>query len=419
MIVMFIVSGVSLLYLRKKVRIMYRSLFKTFRSSLLSLEYKHLLVRGFLGTYITIALLLCIINTITQRYDRAIPEAIFVLIMLMGARHYLKTGNVLWGAHMSFWPPALLILFQLHTHQFNDFTIIYALLLPLATFFLYSLRRALVYTGIVYTILALLIIYWRLQLESHLYLHSTTALVNTLFGALFVIAFGLFYHLSFYRSYNALKHAHSQQEILLQEIHHRVKNNLNVIASIVGLQALNDDGRARSQLLHTKGRIESIAIVHEMLYKKHDDYTKIDFEPYVNKLGELVQRLHGTQQVAHHFCGNNIALRLEYMLDLGLIINELLINAYKHAFKNTPNPEILLNLHVLSDGVLRFHYHDNGCGIDNIEDAKTTQSLGLTLVELSVKRLQGTMVVQNQNGLDILITLKRNADHDFYTLKEQ
>ena len=95
---------------------------------------------------------------------------------------------------------AVLIFFQLYHNNFSDFTVIFAIILPLASFFLYNLKRAIISTAVVYSILILLIFHLHTQYTDHPYLNSPTALINTAIGALFIIAFGLLYQLSFYRS---------------------------------------------------------------------------------------------------------------------------------------------------------------------------------------------------------------------------
>jgi len=374
-----------------------------------SRDYRHILVTGFLVTYLAVALCLVAANLLTQRFDRALAESLFIAVMGYGYFRYRRTGDTFFGAQLSFWPPAVLIFFQMIRNDFSDFTVIYALLLPLASFFLFDFKRALRYTLLIFLLLSLCIFYARLHVGEHPYLHSPTALVNTFFGAMFVIAFGVFHHLSFYRSYTALQRANEQKEILLQEIHHRVKNNLNVIASIVGLQAINDDGRALSQLQHTKGRIESIAIVHEMLYKKRDDFAQIDFEQYIDKLSTLVETVYATGKVQRVFNGNGIALSLECMLDLGLITNELLTNTYKYAFAQTPEPVITVELVSTGPDTLRYRYHDNGCGVTLPESIDALKTLGLKLVSMAVRKLKGELSIESRDGLEIIVTFQKKC----------
>lgn len=369
-------------------------------------EYKHILVSGFLLSYIGVALLLVIANSLNGRYDRAVAELVFITIMTGGYFYYRKTGDTLIGAHFSFWPPAALIFVQLYNSHFYDFTVIYAIVLPLASFFLYELRRAIVYTTVIYSLLALTIIYARTQFVDHPYLHSSISLVNTVFGSVFVIAFGLFYQLSFYRAFRHMQDANAEKEILLKEIHHRVKNNLNVIASIVDLQARGNDRHSAAQLHLTQGRIESIAIVHEMLYQKQNDFAQIDFQDYIAKLTQMVERLHVMDDVTYHIEGHGITLPVNVMLDLGLITNELLTNTHKHAFSGTLDPEVTITLERMPSSLYRYVYRDNGSGIGDIDEALKGKSLGLRLVRLSAQKMDATLEFDNTDGFAIRLEFK-------------
>ncbi len=377
--------------------------FKSSFSNFVHSDYNNILVAGFLYSYISITTLLAIANTVTGRFDRAGAEIVFLAIMLGGYLYYRKSKNELVGAHFSFWPPAVLIFFQLYHNNFSDFTVIFAIILPLASFFLYNLKRAIISTAVVYSILILLIFHLHTQYTDHPYLNSPTALINTAIGALFIIAFGLLYQLSFYRSYHQMKLANTEKEILLKEIHHRVKNNLNVIASIVDLQARNNDRHSAQQLHLTQSRIESIAIVHEMLYQKKNNFAQINFEDYMHKLSQMVEQLHVMLDVEYLIQGHGITLPVNIMLDLGLITNELLTNSHKHAFANTRKPEIEISLEKIQEHRYRFFYRDNGSGVPDIDEIDPEQSLGLRLIRLSVKKMSALLEFKNIDGLNVII----------------
>jgi two-component sensor histidine kinase len=367
-------------------------------------DYKHTLIVGFLLSYIAVTGSLAIINTLLGRYYRSIPELIFVSVITMTYLYYKNIGYSQRILHITFWTPAIHVLLLLYISHFYDFTVIYAIVLPLASFFLYELKDALKNTSFFYMLLAALILYMRSQFPEHPYLHSPTALLNTVFGSIFVIAFGLFYQLSFYRAYRQMKYANAEKEILLKEIHHRVKNNLNVIASIVDLQARGNNVHLAKQLQLTQSRIESIAIVHEMLYQENNDFASIDFQTYMYKLAKMIERLHVDKNIVYRIEGNTIALPINTMLDLGLITNELLTNSHKHAFANTLEPKIEILLIETDLGKYRYSYHDNGSGIAaSILDSVDIKSLGLRLIRLSTKKMDAHLEFDTTNGLLVVI----------------
>ncbi len=376
-------------------------------------DYRHILITGFLLSYMGVTASLALINGLSERYDRALPEFVFVTIIAATYLYFRKTGNIKLTTHLLFWTPAIHIFLLLYMNRFNDFTIIYAIILPLASFFLYELRNALIHTLCIYILLGLLVFYMRMHYPEHPFLHSPTALLNTLFGSVFVIAFGLFYQLSFYRTYLHVKHADAEKELLLKEIHHRVKNNLNVIASIIDLQARMSNVEVVKQLQLTQGRIESIAIVHEMLYQENNDFAKISFEDYMYKLGDVLQRLHAREDITFRIETNGLTLPIGVILDLGLISNELITNSYKHAFHGVSDPVIEISLLKNDATTYQYRYHDNGTGVATAVFGAKTKGLGLRLIQLSAKKMEALLEVYDTVGFTMTLDFSCNSDVNY------
>jgi PAS domain S-box-containing protein len=183
------------------------------------------------------------------------------------------------------------------------------------------------------------------------------------------------------------------KELLLKEIYHRVKNNLQVIASLLNLQGRNDhDGNTRALLEDSANRVKSMALVHEQLYQG-GDLSSIDFAAY---LGQLVRHLAD----AHGAAGQRVPIRLdvapvqlgiETAVPLGLIINELLSNAYKHAYPGERGGEVVLRLAVLDDGHIEVIVSDHGVGLPPGLRPETVTSLGLRLVASLTEQLEGAL----------------------------
>jgi two-component sensor histidine kinase len=191
---------------------------------------------------------------------------------------------------------------------------------------------------------------------------------------------------------------------LLKEVHHRVKNNLNVIASIIGLQANELDGSEKEQLLKSKVRIESIAMVHEMLYRS-EDLSSISFVGYMQHLSDLLLRMYGRQgDVIVQIESNIKTMPLETMVQLGIITNELLTNSIKYAFDDSSG-EIWITMQN-NDSTYRFIYEDDGKGILDVDQLVKHQSLGVKLIHLSARQLGGDVVITNPRGLKYEIRFK-------------
>lgn len=195
----------------------------------------------------------------------------------------------------------------------------------------------------------------------------------------------------------------SEKEVLLKEIHHRVKNNLQVISSILNLQSSYvKDQNTLDILRESQNRIKSMSFIHESLYRS-EDFSYVNFSEYITSLSSnLVQ-----SYILEH---DNINLELklgDYNLNLdqaipcGLIINELVSNSIKYAFPKQKNGVISIELNKKNDKLF-FEVSDNGIGLPDNFDVENTDTLGLQLVYTLISQLDGDIQVINNNGTKYL-----------------
>jgi PAS domain S-box-containing protein len=192
-----------------------------------------------------------------------------------------------------------------------------------------------------------------------------------------------------------------EKEILLKEIHHRVKNNMQIVSSLLNLQSryVTDD-KIIHILQECQNRIRSMALVHEKLYHS-EDLSKINSISYVETLIKDVLRTfgEGTAHININLEIDNVFLDIDIAIPCGLIINELLSNAYKHAFSDRKEGTIGISLHMNKDGQYELQVSDDGIGIPPTIDLETAESLGLQLVNILVKnQLKGTMKMERSSG---------------------
>jgi len=188
-----------------------------------------------------------------------------------------------------------------------------------------------------------------------------------------------------------LQRSNREKETLLKEIHHRVKNNLQIISSLVRLQARNEDNEEVKAILDvTLSRILSIANVHELLYKSNE-LASIDFNGYSNTLLQsLIHSMVNEQIIDYEITTEKIKLPLEIAIPLGLILNELLTNSIKHGFVGRKNGHINISLSQTgTDYVLKVS--DNGVGIPAVKLDGSVDSLGLLLIESLTEQLNGSL----------------------------
>ena len=196
-----------------------------------------------------------------------------------------------------------------------------------------------------------------------------------------------------------------EKEVLLKEIHHRVKNNLQVISSLLNLQSgLVANEEALSVFQDSQNRIRSMALIHELLYRSLD-LAKVDFADYVRRLAVYLWQSYGGQErnIGLDVQAETIYLGIDTAVPLGLILNELISNALKHAFPDGRSGEIVAALSPDPSGEVHLCVRDNGVGLPAGLDFLHTSSLGLQLVHTLLGQINGRLHHFNQNGATITV----------------
>jgi PAS domain S-box-containing protein len=196
-----------------------------------------------------------------------------------------------------------------------------------------------------------------------------------------------------------LKEALREKEALLREIHHRVKNNLQVISSLLRLQSKQtDDPACLSALEESRNRISTMALVHEKLYLS-EDLTRVDLKTYIHK---LARNLYHAQQgqganIRLTINAHSAAIGITAAIPCGLIVNELLSNAFKHAFKEDAPGKVTLDFHKVDNDSYKLMVTDNGRGIPEEIDIAEPETMGLRLVNTLCRQLEGSMTINRRN----------------------
>jgi PAS domain S-box-containing protein len=190
-----------------------------------------------------------------------------------------------------------------------------------------------------------------------------------------------------------------EKEVLLKEVHHRVKNNLQVISSLLSLQAQTvKDDETRRLLEESRNRVKSMAYIHMQLYQSKN-FAQIDFAPYVRNLAKNLLESHkkNGERVSLDVRVEDIFLSLDTAIPCGLIINELVSNALEHAFQNGRDGKIIVGLR--KDGKKNMLVvSDNGVGLPREVDLHNTDTLGLQLVSALVDQLDGSLKLERGQG---------------------
>ncbi|HKK46620.1 MAG TPA: PAS domain S-box protein [Balneolaceae bacterium] len=203
-----------------------------------------------------------------------------------------------------------------------------------------------------------------------------------------------------------------EREILLSEIHHRVKNNMAVISGMLQLQAFNtEDETLKNLLKDSQLRIQSMASIHELMYQS-DQLTAINFRQYLDKLlTNIKATLHSDlqQQVFVNLNVHDISLNINQAIPMALLLNELITNAYKHAFKGLKQPDKHINITVTEeDHTVNLVVADNGRGLPPEFKTEDTDSLGMTLVDTLIDQLEATLSVESHTGTTFQIRFPKD-----------
>jgi PAS domain S-box-containing protein len=198
----------------------------------------------------------------------------------------------------------------------------------------------------------------------------------------------------------------NEKEVLLREIHHRVKNNLQIISSLLNLQARHvHNPQTVEAFQESQQRVRSMALVHEKLYQSQD-LASIDLAEYIRSLAQYLSRAYGLDQhrVSIEVIAKDVFLDINTAIPCGLIVNELISNSLKYAFPDGRSGQVAVTVNSGGDRQLTLTVTDDGVGFPEDLDLGNTQSLGLQLVDTLVTQLDGTIALDRDSGTTFRVT---------------
>ena len=239
------------------------------------------------------------------------------------------------------------------------------------------------------------VLYLENSLVSHVFTQSRVALLNLL-----VVTAALYIE-------NA---SLEEKESLLKEVHHRVKNNLQLISSLLSLQASRIPDKEVAELFaESRNRVRSMAMVHENLYRA-GNFARVPMPAHIGKLCAELSRAYGVaaHRIEVQVEVDDIQLDLDRAVSCGLIINELLSNALKHAFRHRDHGRVQVGLHLIGDGQCELSVSDDGEGLPADLDIFRAATLGLQLVDDLAGQLRGVLVLERDGGARFRIRFPTN-----------
>lgn len=196
---------------------------------------------------------------------------------------------------------------------------------------------------------------------------------------------------------NALK----EKTVLLNEVHHRVKNNLQIIASMLRLQSKHVDEPSRAVLRDSRNRVKAMALTHQLLYER-GDFAGLELGVYLSRLASLLRETYGelghSVQVRVLAPSTGLRIDIQQGVPCALLVSELVTNAFKHAFPDGRPGEILVQAERIGEGTVRLEISDDGVGLPPEIELGQGGSLGLQLVPLLAGQLGGQASIDRQSG---------------------
>lgn len=199
----------------------------------------------------------------------------------------------------------------------------------------------------------------------------------------------------------------TEKDILLREIHHRVKNNLQVVSSLLGIQSRGiKDQKAKDAIQEGQNRVQSMSLIHQNLYKK-DNLTGIEMQPYIEKLSKHLLNTYQVEKgdIKIDSQIEDLTLDVETVVPIGLIINELMSNALKYAFPDERGGTISINLSEKEDQ-LYLDVIDDGIGLTESQLSAKTETFGHSLIRAFKSKLDAEIVISSNKGTQVSLTIK-------------
>lgn len=321
-------------------------------------------------------------------YIIVLGDLIMIFVILSIAHSYEKNADFSQAVIRIFWLSNIIIFVFIVYSQYSLF-ILLIVLMPLLASVLLDVKLFLLHGSIFVCCFFFLMLYGFLNKADYYLLNDVNFIISFTILFIFVLVHSILYN----KTYLQLQKSNEQKAFLLKEIHHRVKNNLNIVASILGLEKFESDAEEVHKLINqNKLRIESIAMVHEILYES-SDLERIDFKAYIQKLTKHIlytESENGNIEVTLDIVP--LRLNIEPMMQFGIIINELMTNSIKYAFEEGKGKiDICLAKYEYK---YKLTYKDNGIGLQG-----TKKGFGSSLIEISVQQLDGELKIISQNGL--------------------
>ncbi|HEY5390851.1 MAG TPA: sensor histidine kinase [Hanamia sp.] len=210
-----------------------------------------------------------------------------------------------------------------------------------------------------------------------------------------------------------------EKDWLMKEIHHRVKNNLQIVISLLNVQSdYLDSPSAINAIQESRERMQAIALIHQKLYQT-DFGNSINMKSYIGEMISYLESFTDSGKIKFDMAIDDLNLDVSQAVPLGLILNEAITNALKYAFPNNSSGDISIQLHRTNDEDIFLKITDSGTGFPENFNFTENKSLGIQLMKLFAEQLDGTLTFENKNGAQIQLRFKKQLPIDPISFKEE
>jgi two-component sensor histidine kinase len=347
-----------------------------------------------------------VLDTISGRISQAVVQGLIAAIAIGLFVCYRSCKNYSVFVYGGILTASIGYNLLLYLDDFVLHSYLILIIMPLVFFFLLPLRQALIASLLHFGAMVSigLYAYDMLHIDSAMFEKNSLQVYG--FGAIFILALGIFYQLAIEETYQELKHANAQKALLLREIHHRIKNNLNKMSSALGLQILRlhrGSGDDPEEILRkNKLRIEAMSLIHETLYRS-SDIGSVDVGEYIRHLVPLIGEAY-QRKLPIHIEAQPFTLSTDDILRVGTILNELLTNSIKHT---SPDLPIQIEIEAIrSSETCRLLYRQQGhVGRIDPNQLLRNHGLGMMLASLNTQELDGQFTIESSTSdLTIFVT---------------
>lgn len=361
-------------------------------------QYKDKLLINILSVFATITFVAGINdwylgNTFDYIVDFIICASSTISILL-----FKKYNNTILVSSILFWMVALAAYAFNFEYKF-DSNVIYLILTPIIALLLLPKKYILIYIFLYELGVLILLLYGYHLYPEQTYIFSINGIVSYIFASIFLFATWWFYNNTIQKTLEALKKSNQEKSALLQELHHRVKNNFNLIVSMLDIQHSNSSTiDTHTFVRNFKDRIQSIVIAHELLYMD-SDLDSINMQNYINDLAHYILDANSDNAKIKLECNiDSFYLNIDTLIYIGILINEMLTNSIKHAFKNKKGT-IYISLKKQKNNTYILSYKDSATHVNK----DTKSGFGSMVIDMAVSQIEGHYTKEINNSIEYKI----------------